>query len=113
MGVERHNEKTDGQEALFRVFISYLSHNTDDIYLLLDPEEERIEYVGPNADRVLGCVAEVTEEICNVPGSGRVKALGNSWAARSLDGGTIPAGEKVLVQGIEGVKLLVTRAPEN
>ena len=57
---------------------------------------------------MLGSVAVVTEEIRNVPGAGRVKALGNSWAARSLEpDGVIPAGEQVVVQRIEGVKLLV------
>ena len=51
----------------------------------------------------------MTEEIRNVPGAGRVKALGNSWAARSLEpDGVIPAGEQVVVQRIEGVKLLVS-----
>lgn len=83
---------------------------------LTRPLARRLQKGGPpstNADRVLGSVAVVTEEIRNIPGTGRVKALGNSWAARSLDSdGVIPAGEKVVVRRIEGVKLLVSRAPE-
>ena len=39
---------------LFDVFISFLSGNTDDIYMILDPEEERIEFISPNVERVLG-----------------------------------------------------------
>ena len=39
---------------LFDVFISFMSSNTDDIYMMLDPEEERIEFISPNVERVLG-----------------------------------------------------------
>lgn len=83
--------------------------------VLTRPLARRLQKDGPastNADRVLGSVAVVTEEIRNVPGAGRVKALGNSWAARSLEpDGVIPVGERVVVQRIEGVKLLVSRLP--
>lgn len=61
-----------------------------------------------NADRVVGRTAVVTEPIDNVLAKGRVSVLGNDWTARSLDGGTIPAGTQVRVERIEGVKLLVT-----
>ena len=61
-----------------------------------------------NADRVVGRTAVVTEPINNVLAKGRVSVLGNDWTARSLDGGTIPAGTQVRVERIEGVKLLVT-----
>ena len=39
---------------LFDVFISFLSSNTDDIYIMLDPEEEQVEFISPNVERVLG-----------------------------------------------------------
>lgn len=66
-----------------------------------------------NADRVLGSEAVVTENIDNLQGVGRVFVLGNSWAARSvLPEESIPAGARVVVQRIEGAKLLVIRAPE-
>lgn len=84
--------------------------------VLTRPLARRLQKNAPtstNADRVLGSVAVVTEDIRNVPGSGRVAVMGNSWAARSLEpDGMIPAGERVVVQRIEGVKLLVTRAYE-
>ena len=54
MGMEQRDNKIDRQAGLFDVFISCLSSNTDDIYMLLDPEEERIEYISPNVERVLG-----------------------------------------------------------
>ena len=46
----------------------------------------------------------------NLREAGRVSVLGNSWAARSERGDTIPAGETVMVVRIEGVKLIVARA---
>ncbi len=61
-----------------------------------------------NADMALGKEAVVTEEINDLLGAGRVSLLGNSWAARSDDGNNIPKGETVLVERIEGVKLVVS-----
>lgn len=61
-----------------------------------------------NADRVLGAEGVVTEAVDNLLGRGRVSALGNSWAARSVEPqGKIPAGAQVVVERIEGVKLIV------
>lgn len=62
-----------------------------------------------NADMALGRAALVTEDINNIPGTGRVSVLGNSWAARSADDSVIPKGETVTVERIEGVKLIVSR----
>ena len=63
-----------------------------------------------NADRAVGSEGVVTEEINNLHAAGRVSVLGTSWSARSEDPAQIiPAGETVLVQRIEGVKLIVTR----
>ena len=50
------------QAGLFDVFASYLAENTDDVYLLLDPASNRIEYSSPNTERVFGLS---TEEIAN------------------------------------------------
>lgn len=63
--------------------------------------------VPTNADRVLGAVARVTETIDNASGSGAVYADGKTWTARSADGGIIPAGSRVTVESLEGVKLFV------
>ena len=54
MGMEQRDTKMDNQEGLFDIFISFLSGNTDDIYVILDPEEERVEFISPNVERVLG-----------------------------------------------------------
>lgn len=66
-----------------------------------------------NADMVLGRTALVTEDINDLLGTGRVTVRGNSWSARSVEEGTvIPKGEAVLVERIEGVKLMVRRKKE-
>ncbi len=60
-----------------------------------------------NADRVLGEFAKVTETIDNENSSGAVYVDGKTWTARSVDGSVIPAGERVSIESMEGVKLLV------
>lgn len=60
-----------------------------------------------NADRVLGIICPVTEEIDNIHGSGAVSAGGKEWTARSMSGAVIPVGQYVRVASIQGVKLLV------
>lgn len=56
----------------------------------------------------MGRVAVVTEPIDNVLAMGRVSVLGSDWTARSMDGAVIPAGTRVKVERIEGVKLIVS-----
>lgn len=79
--------------------------------ILTRPLVKRIQSrktISTNADMVLGKTALVTEEINNLLGAGRVTVLGNSWSARSADPeSVIPSGEKVIVEKIEGVKLIV------
>ena len=60
-----------------------------------------------NADRYLGKVAIVTAAIDNTAGAGQVTVLGSIWTARSADGSVIPEGRRVLVESIDGVKLIV------
>jgi membrane protein implicated in regulation of membrane protease activity len=64
-----------------------------------------------NADRILGSEAEVTEAIDNVLGRGAVTIGGVSWTARS-NGDPIPAGARVRVLRIEGVKVFVEPVKE-
>ena len=60
-----------------------------------------------NADRLLGRVGIVTEDIDNVAAKGAVKFDGQFWTARSTDGALIPAGRRVVARSIQGVKLIV------
>jgi len=65
--------------------------------------------VPTNADRVLGEVVRVTEEIDNLANTGAVYADGKTWSARSQQGEVIPAGTLVKVLYMEGVKLFVEK----
>ena len=65
--------------------------------------------VPTNADRVLGGSGKVTETIDNENSTGAVYADGKTWTARSTDGTVFPAGCRVRVEAMEGVKLLVNQ----
>ena len=63
-----------------------------------------------NADRVLGELAKVTETIDNENSTGAVYVDGKTWTARSADDSVIPAGSRVKIETMQGVKLLVSPA---
>jgi len=42
------------QEQLFDIFSTYLSENTNDVFMLLDHDTQEVEYISPNAERVMG-----------------------------------------------------------
>ena len=65
-----------------------------------------------NADRVIGAEALVTEDIDNIKGAGAVIIGGQTWTARSSSENTIPAGTRVRVLRIEGVKVYVEESKE-
>ena len=52
--LEEKDQEIEYRERQFDIFSTYLSNNTDDIYMLLDPERSQVEYVSPNVERVLG-----------------------------------------------------------
>lgn len=60
-----------------------------------------------NADRILGQIALVTQDIDNIAQTGEVKIAGLVWTARSESGEVIPAQSRVRVLRIEGVKVFV------
>ena len=47
-------QETAYQSQLFDLSFTYLSQNTDDMYIILDHDTEKLEYVSPNLERVLG-----------------------------------------------------------
>jgi membrane protein implicated in regulation of membrane protease activity len=65
-----------------------------------------------NADRVLGEVAKVVETIDNENSTGAVYVDGKTWTARSADESVIPAGSRVKIETMAGVKLLVSKFEE-
>ncbi len=60
-----------------------------------------------NADRCIGQTAVVTEDIDNIEGKGQVNVNGITWTARSSDGSVFKKDERVTVERIDGVKLIV------
>lgn len=60
-----------------------------------------------NSDRYIGMTAEVISEINNQKGHGQVNVSGSVWSARSIDNSILPEGKMVVVEKIEGVKLIV------
>lgn len=70
------------------------------------------KYINPkkehtNADRVIGQVGIVAEDIDNIKATGQVKADGKIWTARTTDNSIIPSGCEVIIEKIDGVKLIV------
>ena len=67
-----------------------------------------------NCDRYLGKIAEVVVDINNIEAVGQIKVEGSVWSARSSTGEPLPAGTKVVVNSIEGVKMILTpvRVPQ-
>lgn len=61
-----------------------------------------------NADRCIGQEAVVIQDINNLVGSGQVNSKGTIWTARSVnDNITIPKDTTVIIERIEGVKVIV------
>ena len=61
-----------------------------------------------NVDSVIGSQGLVTVEIDNINAVGQVKLGGMEWTARSTSGENIPAGTRIRVDRIEGVKAFVS-----
>lgn len=66
-----------------------------------------------NADMVIGMTAAVIEDIDNIAESGAVSVFGKVWTARTVNDEVVHAGSLVLVERIEGVKLMVLPQPDD
>ena len=63
-----------------------------------------------NAESLIGQKAVVLETIDTLHGTGRAEVNGMEWSAKTDDSGeTIDAGEVVVIEGIQGVKLIVRK----
>lgn len=62
-----------------------------------------------NADALIGEYVKVESTINNINNEGTVKAKGQIWSAKSIDGEVIEKDELVVVKDIRGVKLIVKR----
>ena len=62
-----------------------------------------------NADRLIGQDGVVLVSIDAIENKGQVKVLGQIWSASAADGVAIAQGEKVIVESIEGVRVIVKK----
>jgi membrane protein implicated in regulation of membrane protease activity len=62
-----------------------------------------------NADALIGEYVKVESTINNINNEGTVKAKGQIWSAKSVDGEIIEKDELVVIKEIKGVKLIVKR----
>lgn len=60
-----------------------------------------------NADKVLGQIGIVVEDIDNLNATGQVKVDGKIWSARTVDNSLITKDKEVIIEKIQGVKLMV------
>ena len=56
--IREKEQRIDYQVQLFDIFSTYLSQNTDDVYMMLDTESNTLDYVSPNLERVFGITPE-------------------------------------------------------
>ncbi|MBR0443020.1 MAG: NfeD family protein [Clostridia bacterium] len=60
-----------------------------------------------NAEALIGQIAIITEQVCNVEGRGTAKLNGQEWSARAeQETVTLEVGDRVEVVDIRGVKLI-------
>ncbi len=74
----RKNEEMQYQEQLFEMFSTFLSDNVNDIYMMLDGEGRKVEFVSPNIERVLG-----------IPWKSAMDNLAQIGRARYITGGEV------------------------
>ena len=82
------------------------------IVLLIFTRPYAVRYINSNKtktniDGLIGQEALVLEEINNIRETGCARLEGKEWTARSVDDSVIPADTVVIVERIEGVKLIV------
>ena len=82
------------------------------IVLLIFTRPFAVRYINSNKtktniDGLIGQEALVLEEINNIREPGCASLEGKEWTARSVDDTVIPADTVVIVERIEGVKLIV------
>ena len=64
--------------------------------------------VATNADSLVGVETLITGDVDNIQAKGELMLGGVTWSARSTGGEPIPAGTRVRVDRIEGVRLYVS-----
>jgi len=64
--------------------------------------------VATNADRVIAKEGIVTQKIDTIENSGQVKVMGQVWSAKTRNGETLEEETPVVVEALEGVRVVVS-----
>ena len=56
--IRKRDNEIGYQAALINIFSTYLTRNTDNVFMLLDAEKVKLDYISPNIERVLGLSQE-------------------------------------------------------
>ena len=92
------------QAIVFLVVSTLLLFATKPLVNKIMPKDS---FVKTNSYSIEGKVGRVTIDIEPVEGKGQVKVGGESWSAKSADDTYIPKDTEVIVEKIEGVKVIV------
>lgn len=92
------------QTTIFLVVSTLLLFATKPFVNKFLPKES---FVKTNAFSIEGKVGKVVSDIDPVEGKGQVKVNGENWSAKSLDDSYIPQNTEVIVEKIDGVKVIV------
>ncbi|MCM1102679.1 MAG: response regulator [Clostridium sp.] len=127
---EKKNREIRYQEQMFELFSTFLSDNMDDVYMMLDEDGKKAEFVSTNVERVLGVArSTVMEDVrkigrasyvtANEIGMKDLAALtpGMSWEPMETERIHQKTGERkwfresvycVLVQGIKKIVIYIS-----
>ena len=72
------------------------------------PKKEDANQLKTNVDHMIGKTGTVQDDIDNETDSGYMKLYGDSWRAISADGSTIPKGAKIVIEKMDGNKVVVS-----
>lgn len=92
------------QSIVFLVVSTILLFATKPLVNKIMPKDS---FIKTNSYSIEGKVGRVTIDIEPIEGKGQVKVGGESWSAKSADDTYIPKDTEVIVEKIEGVKVIV------
>lgn len=92
------------QAIIFLVSSTILLFTTKPLVNKILPDEATVK---TNASSIEGKIGKVTVDIEPIEGKGQVKVNGETWSAKSLDNSYISKDTEVIIERIEGVKVIV------
>ena len=97
-------ESVIAQSVIFLIVSTILIFATKPLVNKIIPKES---FIKTNAYSIEGKIGKVTIDIEPIEGKGQIKVGSETWSAKSFDDTYIPKDEEVVVEKIEGVKVIV------